>query len=63
MQDHILIICPNFVERRSGFSDSIGLLDRCSFHLGVRIGIDHRCFNLYVAKILREQHHGHSGLV
>ena len=48
---------------RLGLADSIGLLNRSPLHLGVRMGVDHRSFNLCMAKILRKQHHRHSRLV
>lgn len=63
MQDYILIILPNFVERRFDFADGISFLNCCTFHLCIRMSINHRCLNLCMAKILRKKHHRHSRLV
>ena len=63
LQNHFLVISPNFIRYGFGLADSISLLNCGTFHLGICMSIDHRCFNLRVTKILSEEHHGHSGLV
>ena len=62
-QDHLLVISPDFIGCGLGLADSIGLLNRSPLHLGVRMGVDHRSFNLCMAKILGKKYHGHPGLV